>query len=114
FYVMDRCEAIRAVLAKGRIGETYNIGGCKENTNLEVVNAICALLDELRPSQSGVSWYAIDNCKIQSELGWKPRETFASAVRKIVLWYSRTRTGWKKSPAAPTGTGLPLITSFAR
>lgn len=101
-YVRDHCTAIRAVLARGRIGETYNIGGWNEKTNLEVVTRLCDILDELEPKTSGsyrdqVSFvadrpghdrrYAIDASKIERELDWKPAETFDSGIRKTVEWY---------------------------
>jgi dTDP-glucose 4,6-dehydratase len=102
-FVTDHCEAIRNVLARGRPGETYNIGGRNEIKNLDVVNTICSVLDELRPNDSIVPHrslikfvtdrpghdrrYAIDASKIESELGWKPRETFESGIRKTVQWY---------------------------
>ncbi len=101
-YVRDHASAIRAVLAGGRVGETYNIGGWNEKTNLEIVHAICALLDELRPDPAGSyrrlithvadrpghdRRYAIDARKIERELGWRPAETFESGIRKTVQWY---------------------------
>jgi dTDP-glucose 4,6-dehydratase len=101
-YVRDHCSAIRAVLAKGRLGETYNIGGWNEKPNIEIVKTICALLDELRPSADGsyarhIAYvkdrpghdrrYAIDARKIERELGWRPAETFDSGIRKTVQWY---------------------------
>ncbi len=102
-YVGDHCEAIRAVLARGRSGETYNIGGCNEKTNLEVVNTVCAILDELlpdspsRPHASLITFvkdrlghdrrYAIDAGKIGRELGWRPKESFETGIRKTVQWY---------------------------
>ncbi|MBU6256882.1 MAG: dTDP-glucose 4,6-dehydratase [Burkholderiales bacterium] len=101
-YVGDHCSAIRAVLARGRVGETYNIGGWNEQTNKQIVHQVCALLDELRPSAEGPyarlithvtdrpghdRRYAIDARKIERELGWRPAETFASGIRKTVQWY---------------------------
>ena len=102
-YVQDHCRAIRRVLEAGRVGETYNIGGWNEKPNIEIVQAICALLDELQPRADGRSYreqisyvadrpghdrrYAIDARKIEQELGWKPVETFASGIRKTVEWY---------------------------
>lgn len=102
-YVTDHCEAIRTVLKGGRPGETYNIGGSNEIKNLDVVNTICSVLDELRPSDPVVPHknlitfvkdrpghdrrYAMDATKIQSELGWRPKETFESGIRKTIQWY---------------------------
>jgi dTDP-glucose 4,6-dehydratase len=101
-YVGDHCTAIRAVLARGRLGETYNIGGWNEKPNIEIVHKICALLDEMRPDPAGpysrliqhVSdrpghdrRYAIDARKIEAELGWRPAETFETGIRKTVRWY---------------------------
>ncbi len=101
-YVSDHCSGIRAVLAGGRLGETYNIGGWNEKTNKEIVLTVCALLDELRPSAQGpysrlITYvtdrpghdrrYAIDARKIESELGWRPAETFDTGIRKTVQWY---------------------------
>lgn len=100
-YVGDHCSAIRAVLEKGRLGETYNVGGCNEKTNLEVVHALCDMLDELRPKKESYRKqitfvkdrpghdrrYAIDARKIINELGWKPKETFETGIRKTVEWY---------------------------
>ena len=101
-YVRDHCSAVRAVLRKGRPGETYNVGGDSEMPNLEVVRAICGILDELRPRPSAkheslVAFvkdrpghdrrYAIDSRKVRSEIGWTPAETFDSGMRKTVAWY---------------------------
>jgi dTDP-glucose 4,6-dehydratase len=101
-YVKDHCSAIRAVLAQGRLGETYNVGGWNEKTNKTIVHTICALLDELRPSAEGPYTrlithvkdrpghdrrYAIDARKIERELGWRPAETFETGIRKTVQWY---------------------------
>lgn len=102
-YVKDHCTAIGHVLAAGRVGETYNIGGWNEKPNLEVVHAICDLLDELSPRGDGQSYrsqitfvkdrpghdrrYAIDASKIERELGWRPAETCETGLRKTVAWY---------------------------
>jgi dTDP-glucose 4,6-dehydratase len=102
-YVIDHCSAIRRVLEAGRVGEVYNIGGCNEKPNIEIVHTVCALLDELRPRTDGRSYrgqivyvadrpghdrrYAIDTGKIEHELGWKPAETFETGIRKTVQWY---------------------------
>lgn len=98
----DHCSAIRTVLAKGRPGEVYNVGGWNEKANLEIVHTVCALLDELRPSAEGpyrrlITYvkdrpghdrrYAIDARKIEAELGWRPAETFDTGIRKTVGWY---------------------------
>jgi len=102
-YVEDHCDAIRTVLARGRVGETYNIGGWNEKPNLEIVHTICSILDELQPSDPVLPHsklityvqdrpghdrrYAIDAHKIEQELHWKPRETFETGIRKTVQWY---------------------------
>ncbi|MEK6245347.1 MAG: dTDP-glucose 4,6-dehydratase [Pseudomonadota bacterium] len=105
-YVLDHCDAIRAVLERGRVGETYNIGGASEKTNLEVVKTICELLDAARPRKSGRHAdlialvkdrpghdrrYAMDAAKIERELGWRPRENFETGMRKTVDWYLGTK-----------------------
>jgi dTDP-glucose 4,6-dehydratase len=102
-YVTDHCEAIGQVLARGRVGETYNIGGNCEKTNLEVVKTLCAVLDELlpdsphRPHERLLNFvkdrpghdrrYAMDIGKISRELGWRPRESFETGLAKTVRWY---------------------------
>jgi dTDP-glucose 4,6-dehydratase len=101
-YVGDHCGAIRTVLAEGRVGHTYNVGGWNEKPNIAIVQTICALLDELRPDPRGSRdrlithvtdrpghdrRYAIDARKIHRELGWRPAETFESGIRKTVQWY---------------------------
>ncbi|MBP6654187.1 MAG: dTDP-glucose 4,6-dehydratase [Propionivibrio sp.] len=102
-YVKDHCSAIRRVLEKGEIGETYNVGGWNEKPNLDIVHTVCALLDELRPRPDGKPYkdqityvtdrpghdrrYAIDARKLERELGWKPAETFETGIRKTVEWY---------------------------
>jgi len=107
-YVADHCDAIRTVLSKGRLGETYNIGGNSEKTNIEVVRKICAVLDALRPRAAGsyedlVAFvtdrpghdrrYAINAEKISAELGWRPSESFDSGLRQTVQWYLENE-GW--------------------
>ena len=108
-YVADHCDAIRTVLARGRVGETYNVGGRNEKPNLEIVHAICAILDQLRPADAVVPHsklityvqdrpghdrrYAMDTRKIERELKWQPQETFESGIRKTVEWYLANE-GW--------------------
>ena len=113
-YVEDHAKALIQVVNNGVIGETYNIGGHNEKTNLEVVEAICDLLEELAPDKPlGVSKYcdlitfvkdrpghdtryAIDASKIERELGWVPEETFESGLRKTVQWYLDNREWWER------------------
>ena len=110
-YVKDHCSAIRRVLETGKVGETYNIGGWNEKANLEVVHTICQILDSIKPKESGsyadqITYvkdrpghdrrYAIDASKIERELGWKPKETFDSGIRKTVEWYL-SNTDWTNS-----------------
>lgn len=101
-YVEDHCEALKLVLDKGKPGETYNIGGGSEKTNIEIVETLCRILDELQPREDGKSYqeqitfvsdrpghdrrYAIDFSRIEKELGWKPKNTFASGIQRTVLW----------------------------
>ena len=102
-YVIDHCNGINGVLEKGVIGETYNIGGCNEKTNLETVNEICKTLDAIKPKEDGSSYsvqisfikdrpghdrrYAVDASKISKKISWKPVETFEEGIRKTVMWY---------------------------
>lgn len=108
-HVEDHARALRQVFEHGQPGDTYNIGGHNEKTNLEVIDTLCALLDELKPRHDGKSYreqktfvvdrpghdqrYAIDAQKIQRELDWVPRETFDSGLRKTVIWYL-SHTDW--------------------
>jgi dTDP-glucose 4,6-dehydratase len=102
-YVDDHCDALSVVLEKGKPGDTYNIGGCCEKTNLEIVNTLCSLLDEMIPGSECIPHrglitfvkdrpghdrrYAIDCSRINKELGWSAKETFESGLRKTIRWY---------------------------
>lgn len=102
-YVEDHCEAIKEVLVKGSIGETYNIGGNNEKTNIEIVKTVCSTLDEIKPRKNNSSYkelitfvedrpghdfrYSLDISKIKKKLNWQPQETFESGIRKTILWY---------------------------
>ena len=102
-YVKDHCSAIRAVLARGHLGQVYNVGGWNEKPNIDIVRTVCSLLDEMRPRADGQPYaaqiryvkdrpghdrrYAIDASKLQRELGWVPLETFDTGIRKTVAWY---------------------------
>jgi len=105
-YVTDHCKAIHRVIQAGKTGETYNVGGHNEKSNLQVVKTICHLLDEFEPRKKGSyleqitfvkdrpghdQRYAIDAAKIQRDLGWKPEESFESGMRKTVQWYLESR-----------------------
>lgn len=110
-YVDDHAEALVLAVSQGKCGETYNIGGSNERTNLEVIETICALLDQLRPRSNGHSYseliefvedrlghdkrYAIDATKIKSQLDWQPKEDFDSGIKKTVLWYLENSWWWK-------------------
>lgn len=111
-YVEDHARALALILAEGRVGEKYNVGGDAERTNIDVVRAICALMDELcpdsphRPHDKLIAFvadrpghdlrYAIDSTKIKRELGWAPRESFETALRKTVAWYLDNRDWWQR------------------
>lgn len=113
-FVEDHARALHKVITKGRVGQTYNIGGHNEKTNIEVVQAICTLLEQLMPNKpKGVKQYsdlityvtdrpghdvryAIDASKIEEELGWKPEETFESGIRKTVEWYLNNSSWWSR------------------
>ena len=111
-YVTDHCSAIRCVLEKGLVGETYNIGGCNEKANLQVVHTICDLLDAKMPKADGTSYknqitfvtdrpghdkrYAMDASKIERELGWRPEQTFETGMAKTVDWYLNN-TQWTEN-----------------
>jgi len=113
-YVEDHARALVKVVFEGKDGETYNIGGHNEKTNLEVVKTVCKILDELRPKHPGdigkyeelITYvadrpghdvrYAIDATKIKNELGWVPDETFHSGIRKTITWYLENETWWSR------------------
>ena len=110
-YVKDHCRAIELVFKKGKLGHTYNIGGNNEIKNLDIVNIICELMNELKPSKNGnyknlITFvkdrpghdhrYAIDSTKIQNELGWKPIETFTTGIRKTIKWYLENENWWRE------------------
>lgn len=110
-FVEDHARALWLALNKGRPGECYNVGGHNERTNLQVVQAICAILDELRPRADGHAYaeqitfvkdrpghdarYAIDPSKIMAELGWKPQETFETGLRRTIQWYLANEAWWQ-------------------
>ena len=123
-YVEDHARALRLVLERGRIGETYNVGGRNERSNLDVVEQICAVLDRLQPGRGGdhrrlISFvadrpghdrrYAIDASKLESELGWRAQETFETGLEKTVRWYLANRKWWEailRGGYAPNRVGL--------
>jgi len=102
-FVEDHCRAIKTVLSRGRVGETYNLGGHNQKSNLDTIHLVCAVLDELQPDDPVVPHsrlisfvrdrpghdrrYAIDTKKIEQELGWRPQETLQTGIRKTVEWY---------------------------
>ena len=102
-FVEDHAQALYQVVTQGKVGETYNIGGHNEKQNIEVVKTICKILDELKPQTNTQPYeslitfvkdrpghdlrYAIDATKIESELSWRPQETFETGIRKTVIWY---------------------------
>jgi dTDP-glucose 4,6-dehydratase len=108
-YVEDHCNAIDIVIKNGRVGETYNIGGSNEISNIDIVNAICTLLDEYLPKKDSYSSlisyvedrpghdmrYAIDASKLKNELNWVPKETFDSGIRKTIEWYLNNESWWR-------------------
>ena len=111
-YVRDHCEAIQTVIDKGKLGQTYNIGGNNEITNIKIVKNICSILDSVIPSESGRSYseqiifvddrpghdfrYAIDASKIKMELGWQPKESFETGIKKTISWYLENQFWWEK------------------
>ncbi|QUT04344.1 dTDP-glucose 4,6-dehydratase [Sphingobium phenoxybenzoativorans] len=120
-FVEDHARALRTVFETGEPGQTYNVGGNSERRNIDVVNAICAALDEQLPRKDGISYatqisfvadrpghdhrYAIDATKIATELGWKPEETFEHGIAKTVAWYLENRDWWGAILAGRYNTG---------
>ena len=112
-YVEDHCKAINLILQEGAIGDTYNIGGNNEISNLNIVESICTILEKLKPSNSGKSYnqmisfvkdrpghdfrYAINTTKIKKDLNWEPKETFDSGLIKTIKWYLENENWWKKT-----------------
>ena len=111
-FVDDHCDAIHTIIEKGEIGETYNVGGNNEIKNINIVKTICNLLDNIRPSENLKSYqelitfvkdrpghdfrYAIDSSKLQNKLGWSPKETFETGIRKTIDWYLDNKTWWQE------------------
>ena len=129
-YVDDHARALWTILTRGRIGETYNVGGNSEMRNIDVVEMVCDTLDELAPPDGGRSRralitfvedrpghdlrYAIDGSKIERELGWRPAETFPSGLGKTVAWYLENREWWQRIIGASyDGSRLGLGTGAA-
>ena len=110
-FVDDHCDAIHKIIEKGEIGETYNVGGNNEIKNINIVKTICNLLDNIRPSENLKFYqelitfvkdrpghdfrYAIDSSKLQNKLGWSPKETFETGIRKTIEWYLENITWWQ-------------------
>ena len=110
-FVTDHCEAIHTVLTSGQVGETYNIGGNNEIKNIDVVIIICSILDEMSPRENGSNYadlityvqdrpghdfrYAIDAKRINQDLGWSPKESFETGIRKTIDWYLNNREWWQ-------------------
>jgi dTDP-glucose 4,6-dehydratase len=124
-YVDDHAQALRLILTSGQVGETYNVGGRNEQTNLSIVHAICDLLDEMvpragmAPRRSLVSFvadrpghdhrYAINPAKIEGELGWRAKETLATGLRRTVRWYLERRDWWEPLRSSYSGQRLGLV-----
>jgi dTDP-glucose 4,6-dehydratase len=122
-YVEDHARALETIVERGRIGETYNVGGRNERRNIDVVERICQLMDVLRPMDASYkslvtyvedrpghdARYAIDATKLESELGWKAEETFDSGIEKTVDWYLKNEWWWQPLRAGYSGSRLGLL-----
>jgi len=110
-YVEDHCIALETIFSKGKVGETYNIGGSNEIKNIDIVKIICDIMDELKPSKNGSyrnlitfvddrpghdKRYAVDSSKLQNTLKWEPKESFQSGIKKTIEWYLNNEKWWRK------------------
>ena len=110
-YVEDHCIALETIFSKGKVGETYNIGGSNEIKNIDIVKIICDIMDELKPSKNGSyrnlitfvddrpghdKRYAVDSTKLQNTLKWEPKESFQSGIKKTIEWYLNNEDWWRK------------------
>tara|TARA_B100000683_G_scaffold57340_1_gene55161 strand:+ start:156 stop:1199 length:1044 start_codon:yes stop_codon:yes gene_type:complete len=110
-YVEDHCIALETIFSKGKVGETYNIGGSNEIKNIDIVKTICDIMDEIKPSKNGSyrnlitfvddrpghdKRYAVDSSKLQNTLKWEPKESFQSGIKKTIEWYLNNEKWWRK------------------
>ena len=110
-YVEDHCIALETIFSKGKVGETYNIGGSNEIKNIDIVKTICDIMDEIKPSKNGSyrnlitfvddrpghdKRYAVDSSKLQNTLKWEPKESFQSGIKKTIEWYLNNEDWWRK------------------
>ena len=110
-FVEDHCIALETIFSKGKVGETYNIGGSNEIKNIDIVKIICDIMDELKPSKNGSyrnlitfvddrpghdKRYAVDSTKLQNTLNWEPKESFQSGIKKTIEWYLNNEDWWRK------------------
>ena len=110
-YVEDHCIALETIFSKGKVGETYNIGGSNEIKNIDIVKTICDIMDEIKPSKNGSyrnlitfvddrpghdKRYAVDSSKLQNTLKWEPKESFQSGIKKTIEWYLNNEEWWRK------------------